>query len=470
MDKILFIIVLQITKTIRFLISTFHLGSGSNFPGKVALFLQKDFIKHFKLSKHCKIIMVTGTNGKSTTCGLLANFLRHANKTVIYNEMGANLKTGIASTLSKFSNLFGKIKSDFMIFEIDEATLPLIIKELKPDIIAVTNLFRDQLDRFGELDTTAKLIEKGLNNIQNTMVLLNADDSRVAFLKTENRKLYYGFSNIHEGYPTNNGDSPAINQGHPYNGEWISDPEEIAYCPHCKSKLEIVTRIVAHLGNYICPKCRLKKPPLDFSITNYKADNLSTNFDIVSNNQRHNYFLPFIGTFNIYNSLCAIAIAETITNITPVQIQKGLQSYSTIFGRSEKLNLHNKTCWIYLIKNPSGTTEVLKTLSEIENARFLIALNDNLADGRDVSWIWDARFDFLSKQKKDIFVSGKRAYDMALRLKYADIKENQIKINENISKSIHEAVVNIDSNETLYILPTYTVLLEMQKKGFSKKT
>ena len=469
MSKIFFLTILWITKLNIWMIRLFKLGHASNLPGKIALMLNKNFIRFFSFISNKKIILVTGTNGKSTTFGLAAVFLKTSGKTVLYNETGANLRTGIASTFAKNSNLLGRLNIEYILLEIDEATLPLITKDLAPDLIVVTNLFRDQLDRFGELDTTLKLIETGINNC-NTTVLLNADDPRVAFINTKNKKYFFGFSEgFVQGNPYSNKGYPYSNQGYPQNGmTWLLDPEEATECPNCNSSLTISNKVIAHLGSYKCNKCRLKKPVLDFEITSFQADNLSTNCDIKYNNQKHNFFLPFIGTFNLYNTLCAIAISNLTANVTDVQIQKGLQLYSTIFGRFEKLSLENKSAWIYLIKNPTGTTEVLKTLSNLENARFLIALNDNLADGRDVSWIWDARFDFLKGHNKNIFVSGKRAYDMALRLKYADIEPSKIVVDENITSAVKEAISNISKSETLYILPTYTVLLEMQRKGISK--
>lgn len=493
MNKLNFLLSLWSAKFVSFIISTLHLGQASNIPGRIALFLNQNLFKYFNIKNNCKIILITGTNGKSTTCGLLAHILKGTDKKVIYNKSGANLLSGIASTFCYYSSLSGSLNYDYIILEVDEATLHLITKEIHPDVIAVTNLFRDQLDRFGELDTTAKLIEKGIVNNKNITIILNADDARVAFLKTENKKIYYGMATSDEQRTTND-------------KSWLLDPEEATICPECKSDLLFNYKSLAHLGNYNCTKCNLKRPVLDFSVTGFKADNLTINFDIAynilnekssnafTNNRicpvhpanpiqrnrstegssslsgaiKNNFFLPMIGTFNLYNALCAITLAKTVLNVTQVQIQKAFDSYSTIFGRGEKLIINKKNAWIYLIKNPTGTTEVLKTLIKIPNARFLIAVNDNYADGRDVSWLWDARFDFLQNHPKSIFVSGKRAYDMALRLKYANINEGQIRVNENIISAINKSLKSLDTNETLYILPTYTVLLEMQRKGLCK--
>ena len=428
MKHLQFLLTLWLTKLISFLISIFNLGQASNFPGKVVLSFDKNLLTKFKPNPEIKIILITGTNGKSTTSGLVANILNTAGKKVIYNKSGANLLSGITSTFCHYSDLLGNIKCDFIILETDEATLPVLTKQIKPHLIAVTNFFRDQLDRFGELDTTVKLIESGLNyknnNDKDTIIVLNADDPRAAFLKTGNRKVYYGIRG-RDGEEENN---------------WLSDPEEVT----------------TH---------HFKIPEINFLISDFKTDDLTFNFNINYESHKHNFFLPMIGIFNLYNALCAISIAKTVLDITPVQIQKGLDAYKTIFGRGEKIN--NNT-WIYLIKNPKGATEVLRALSTNPHARFLMAINDNLADGRDISWIWDARFDILSGHKKEIFVSGKRAYDMALRLKYSNIKPLQIKINENIKEAINEVSKTLDQNETLYILPTYTVLLEMQRKKICK--
>jgi len=462
--RLIFLILLWKSKLISFLISFLCIGQASNFPGKLALLFQKDILKNFSFSKDCKLIFITGTNGKSTTSGLLANFLSLSGKKIFYNKSGANLLSGVVTTLCHYSNLFGTIKADFIILETDEATLPLLTTQLKPALIAVTNFFRDQLDRFGELDTAVKLIERGINNSNHDLItILNADDPRVAFLNINTKKIFYGFEKTtFEGFSSvNNNKDEAL--------DWLEDPEEATNCPKCNESLNYKIKFLAHLGDYECLKCGTKRPNRDFEISNYKADNLATNLDIVFDNHRNNFFTYMIGTFNLYNVLCAISIAKTVSNITNTQIQKGFQSYSTIFGRGEKTSLNNKIAWIYLIKNPTGTTEVLKTLLNIKKARFVIGVNDNLADGRDVSWLWDARFDLLSEHNKRIFVTGKRALDMGLRLKYSNIDSKQIYISENIEKTINHAISQIEKDETLYILPTYTVLLEMQKKGLCKK-
>jgi UDP-N-acetylmuramyl tripeptide synthase len=455
MNKLFFLLSVWSAKYVSFVISILHIGQASNVPGRIALYLNQNLFKYFNIQTNCKIILITGTNGKSTTCGLLANILKTSDKRVIYNKSGANLLSGIASTFCHYSTLLGKLNCDYIILEVDEATLHLITKKIHPDIIGITNLFRDQLDRFGELDTTAQLIERGIQNNKDSIIFLNADDSRVAFLKTENKKIYYGIDMSHEPRVTSH-------------ESWLSDPEEMTTCPECKSDLLFSHKSLAHLGNYSCTKCNLKKPKTDFSVTDFKTDSLTINFDITHNNSKNNLFLPMIGTFNLYNALCAIAIAKTIANVTNLQIQKAFNSYSTIFGRGEKLTINKKNAWVYLIKNPTGTTEVLKTLCKIPNARFLIAINDNYADGRDVSWLWDARFDFLQNHQKNIFISGRRAFDIALRLKYANISTERIKVNENIIGAINKSLKSMDTNETLYILPTYTVLLEMQRKGICK--
>lgn len=455
MNKIFFLFSLWIAKFISLVISVFRLGQGSNVPGRFALSFKKDLFQYFKIKNNCKIILITGTNGKSTTCGLLSNILKSTDKKVFYNKSGANLLSGIASVFCHYSNLLGDLDYDYIVLEVDEATLPRITREIKADVIAVTNLFRDQLDRFGELDTTAKLIESGINNSKDALIFLNADDPRVAFLNTENRKIYYGIATSSEQLTIN--DKP-----------WLSDPEEITTCPSCKAELTFTYKTLAHLGNYHCNSCGLQRSKTDFSVTKFKTDHLTINFDINFNNSKNNLFLPMIGTFNLYNALCAISIAKVISSATHLQIQKSFDSYSTVFGRGEKLTVNKKNTWIYLIKNPTGTTEVLKTLCNLPNARFLIAINDNYADGRDVSWLWDARFDYLQNHKKIIFVSGKRSSDIALRLKYANINPRQITINENIVSSLNKCSKSMDANETLYILPTYTVLLELQRQGICK--
>src|SRR3989338_3979653 len=305
----IFLLSLWLSKLLSIIISACKLGQASNFPGKVALLITNDFLTHFKFNKEIKIILITGTNGKSTTCGLLCNILKSAGCKVITNKAGANLLSGISSTLSFHSDIFGNIEEKYLVLEVDEATLPLITKFIKVNFIAVTNLFRDQLDRFGELDTTAKLIEKGINNCSNATVILNADDSRVAFLKANNKKIYYGINRV-------------IPEGSPLNDKiWLNDPQENTVCPECKSELVFTTKLMAHLGNYKCKQCNFKRPEPDFAVSGFKADDLIINFDISSNSfsqSKNNFFLPMIGLFNLYNALCSIAIAKTILNVTSV--------------------------------------------------------------------------------------------------------------------------------------------------------
>lgn len=458
MAKFVFLLSLWSAKFLSLLIRIFKLGQASNFPGKIALSLQKDFLKHFILKESCKVIVITGTNGKSTTTRFLSNALTTASKKTIFNKSGANLLSGIATLFSTCANVLGKISHEYIILETDEATLPLLTDQIKINFVGITNLFRDQLDRYGELDTTIKLIEKGINKDKNIVLILNADDPRIAYLNSPNKKYFYGLNII-----------DSLDNSNDSNNKWLTDPEEITSCPKCNNILKFEKKFLAHLGNYKCSACKLARPELDFEITNYKTDEQTLYFDLLTKKIKSGFFIHMIGVFNLYNALCAIACIKTISpDATNVHIQRSFQSYSTIFGRGEKITLGNKTSWIYLIKNPTGATEVLKTLTGIPNARFMIAINDNFADGRDVSWLWDVRFDILSSHKKEIFVSGKRAYDMALRLKYADISQERIKINDDLISSLKDAVKSTDEQETLFILPTYTALLELQKRGVAK--
>ena len=406
----------------------------------IGLFVRKfcpDFLtkanKYITLEK----INITGTNGKTTTSGIITHLMMQSKHSVINNSMGANMLNGVVNALALGINPFKK--TDYSVIELDEANVEPVYRQFDADYLVVTNLFRDQLDRYGELATTKNYIQKGINLKKNLTLVLNADDPLVASMEGIN-KIYYGVNSVSyaEGFEPHS-----------------SDTEEAFNCP-CGKSLKYEKKFYAQQGHYYCD-CGYKRPE-----PKYSADViLHKTFSILKINNIE-YKVPLVGLFNAYNALGAISLC---LELGLDDIEKNISSFKVAFGRSEVKYLNGHRTLIQLIKNPIGANEVIKTLDL--NSNLLIAINDNYADGRDVSWLWDAEFEGVNETKKELVVSGTRAYDMALRLKYAGVNERQIKIIPDLKKAV-DYIGNTADND-ITILPTYTALLKLNKIRKLKK-
>ena len=375
-----------------------------------------------------KIILIVGTNGKTTTTTLLNHILTKNGKKVIQNTSGANLINGIASTLLLNSSILGKVEADYALFEIDENAFTRIARELKPDAIILLNLFRDQLDRYGEVNTIAKKWQEAIATLpKETRLFLNADDPQIAFLGKDALQLvsYFGIDDKGNSTPDHASDS--------------------TYCPICSSKLVYTKIFYSHLGIWSCPRGDLIYPTDVFRTT------LPNSLD---------------GLYNKYNVNAAILTAQTY-GLTNELIAESLTTFSPAFGRQEKISVNNKTAEIILAKNPSGFNQTLATIIDQKASHLLLVLNDRVADGTDISWIWDVDFENLKHLKElAITVSGDRVYDLQLRLKYADLLARS---EADLTDAVKDALLQTDKNETLYILPTYTAMLEIRKILTGKK-
>ena len=394
------------------------------------------YILHEKIS-------VTGTNGKTTTAGLIAQILEANNKEVIHNAQGANMLTGIANVFA--TNVVPSKRYDNCVLESDEAYLSKLYDYMKLDYLVVTNLFRDQLDRYGELDTTAKKIQSAIDKNKDLVLLLNADDPLVANLGHDNKKLYYGFENIEFA------ETHTISHA----------PAEMFNCI-CGKPLEYSKRFYAQQGHYYC-SCGYKRPKCNYQ-GNAKIYTDYIEISVLHNGEETYYTFDSIGLYNAYNALAAISMALEI-GYKQEEIQNALNTYKAMFGRAEKTEFNGHKTIIQLIKNPAGASEVLKTVDL--SSKILIAINDNFADGRDVSWLWDAEFELLKDTEKTIVTSGIRANDMALRLKYAGVPSEKIKVIPDLFEAVEEVSSSEDKTEKVTIMPSYTALLQIKnyKRG-----
>ena len=413
-------------------------SSGTSFVGMLALKICPNFLHY--CSKYIKkdIVTVTGTNGKSTTSGIIAHILKTANQKVVHNLEGANMLTGVANVFALNVRPFKKF--DYAVIESDEAYLTKLYDCMEADYLVVTNLFRDQLDRYGELDTTAGFIKNAIEKNKHLKLILNADDPLVSTFNLTDYAVYYGFENVEYD----------CTYEHKSNA-----PSEVFNCS-CKHPLQYSKQFFAQEGHYYCENCGYKRPDCD-----YPADvKVFNDYSIITLNIKGIKFefrVNLTGLYNAYNALAAIAFGFE-NGLNQTEIQKALDSYKAIFGRTEKRTINGNPVLIQLIKNPTGASEVLKTVDL--NSNIVIAINDNYADGRDISWLWDSDFEQLKDAKKLVITSGIRAYDMALRLKYAGIPQEKIIVEPNVKRAIDKA----SKDDKTTVLPSYTALLEIKNE------
>ncbi len=450
----IFIIILG--KTIALISHFLNLGNGSTWPGHIALTINKNFIKDLLKDQNIKTVFIAGTNGKTTTGKLIQTILEKDGKKVFQNSAGANLLNGIASSIILHSNILGRINYDFAVFEIDENTLPLILEQVTPHYLLLLNLFRDQLDRYGEINTIAQKWQRSVASLTpQTSLILNADDPQIAYL------------GISKSSPQGGEAIPPLRWNHSYasifyfgledkslNQKTLQHAADSTYCPKCQNKLTYKAIYYSHAGEWQCKNCGLKRPKLNIS---------------------NSPIFPLSGTYNKYNTLAAILLAQ-LNNVNNQIIEQSLRSFEPAFGRQEIIKINNKKVQIFLSKNPTSFNESLRTIKELGAKSVVFVLNDRIPDGRDVSWIWDVDTEEYVQNFKSIVISGDRAHDMGLRIKYSYSSEFQISsirqaqdknfkfhIEENLQKAIMLSLKQTSKSEILYILPTYSAMLEVRK-------
>ncbi|WP_460023623.1 MurT ligase domain-containing protein [Lactovum odontotermitis] len=409
---------------------------GSTFPGSLALKIDSQILT--ALTKDYEIIVVTGTNGKTLTTALTVGILQEAGYEVLTNPTGANMITGITAAFLHGKKSAGG-KRQFAVLEIDEASLPKITSYIQPSLFVFTNIFRDQMDRYGEIYTTYDLIVKGAGNAPAATVLLNGDSPIFNSRELKNPVKYYGFA--HENHKP---------QRAHYNTEGV-------LCPRCHHILDFSMNTYADLGNYICLNCGFKRPELDYRLSELtNISNTSSSFVIDGNP----YTINVGGLYNIYNALAAVSVAE-FYGLPTDKIAAGFEKSKAVFGRQETLNISGKEVTIVLIKNPVGANQALDMMALAPYNFGLVALlNANYADGIDTSWIWDTNFEQLKALDiQEVYTGGVRHAEMARRLKIAGLPEAQE--SDNLTEVLEK--IKSASSEHLYVLATYTAMLEFRE-------
>lgn len=405
--------------------------NGGNFLGKIAYDWNPKIFQYFKIS--CPIIAVTATNGKTMTNNAIGYVLNTAGKKVISNVEGNNMETGILSTLLKHCSLTGKVKADYLVFEVDEGYVPVVFKDLKLDTLVVLDFFRDQLDRNGEVESLILRIYEFLKTYNGNLVL-NNDDPNVARLghaNPDNNHVFY-FSVEKYAYATEN----------------MKEAGEGKFCPFCNTRIEYEYYQYSHIGKFKCPNCNYGDNEIYKLATNVDLKNRTFKIDDIT------YQIKFNSIYNIYNFVAVIACVS-LYSIDTEYIQKALSTFVLNNGRLEEINIRNIPTIINLAKNPTGCNVSLRILNEDDSEKeLLFVLNDNLADGHDVSWIWDINFDSLNNVSR-IITAGTRAYDIAIRIKTSGFDSSKIEPYLDLSKAV-EAFYK--TNVKKYVIANYTAL------------
>ena len=465
------------------------LGRGaSTLPGRLALRADPALIADLARRLRRGAAVVTGTNGKTTTATMLAAGAAADGRRIAHNRTGANLASGVASALVAATG-WGGTGRDQAVAEVDEASMPGVCRGLRPRVAVVTNFFRDQLDRYGELQTAVALVRRGLAAMPaGGVAVLNADDPLAAGLgETEAtahlRRLYFG---VETDLPDDPGEAPS----------------DAAHCPRCGRPFRYEARYYAHLGRYACDGCGLRRPVPDVALVALEepwgrggegafsaamavtadgngdgaalarvaappggtARPLAWRLHLRTPSGPMTFDLAAGGLYNVYNALAAAAGALAL-GVAPDTLAGALSAFRSSFGRMEAVPIDGRTALLALVKNPVGLTEVLRTLARDPDPRkgVLLAINDRYADGRDVSWLWDADVERLAGVAfGTVVVSGSRAEDMALRLKYAGLDPERVAVDPDLAAALLRGIEAVPPGATLYVLPTYTAMLALR--------
>jgi UDP-N-acetylmuramyl tripeptide synthase len=419
---------------------------GTSLPGKLLLRLAPRAIEQLARRLPEGNAVISATNGKTTTAAMVSSVLRRRGATLVHNRAGANMAGGIASTLAAAASPSGRsLSGRFGLFEVDEFWLGQVTEQLQPRVLLLANLFRDQLDRYGELETIAERWAQVTASLDGrTTLVLNADDPLVADLGRERSAVtYFGVDD----------DSLAYAE--------LQHASDSKHCRRCGAAYLYDAAYLAHLGHYHCPQCGARRPTPSVVASGVELRGIrSAAFTLAAGDDSVRVELPLPGLYNVYNALGAAALALEL-GAGLAEIAAGLEAVEPAFGRAETVRLDGRETSLLLVKNPAGANEVLRTLAlERRELDLLGVLNDGIADGRDVSWVWDADWELLRDGVRRMTCAGTRAAELALRLKYAGVEESRLRVVDDLPAALDSALA--DGDGPLYVLPTYTALIELK--------
>ncbi len=413
-------------------------GGGTSLPGKALLRLAPDAIERLAAQLADGVVLVSATNGKTTSSALVAAALEPEHE-LCRNGAGANLLSGVASAL-----LTGATGAQLGLFEVDEFALPEIARRTRPRALLLSNLFRDQLDRYGELELVAERWRAMVGELPpETLLVLAADDPVISSLGDgRDNVIRFGLDDPAVGLPD------------------LADAADSTTCLRCGHAYGYEASYLGHLGDYRCPNCGHARPPLDVAVTSIGLRGLEGSSFTVGGTTLD---LALPGIYNVYNAAGAYALA-TALGVDPALAAQRIGGARAAFGRFERVVVGDRDAVLLLVKNPAGANEALRTLApNLDGAVLLLALNDRIADGRDVSWIWDVDFEMALPRAGHVVCSGTRAADMALRAKYAGVPDDRIEIVPDRAAALDHALERSGTGGTAYVLPTYTAMLELQR-------
>ena len=432
-------------KLARFAIRLLGRG-GTDFPGRLALKLCPDVLG--KLAEGVTVILVTGTNGKTTTSRMIEQALTDSGISFFANRSGANLLSGVTAEFAMHATVTGRCRYPYALIEADEAALKAISKYVHARVLVITNVFRDQLDRYGEVTHTLENLRIGISHCPDAVLCLNADDSLARSLADDvpNRVIYYGVST-------------------PIYDHRVAELSDAPYCIRCKHEYVYDYVTYGHLGGYRCPNCGYCRPDPEVAVTKvYSSDTEGSRVRLEAGGQAYDTTVNLPGGYNIYNACAAMACGRAL-GLDPATVAGSLSSFACGFGRMEKFEIDGASLRMILIKNPAGCNQVLNFLTNTrEPSVFVVCLNDRAQDGRDISWIWDVDFEqvaAMGDRLSRLIVSGVRADDMAVRFKYAGVPADKLQVVRDYGELIRVCVAQ---ERPVYIMPTYTAMLELREK------
>src|SRR5437667_6165433 len=437
-----------------------RIGGGTSLPGLVARSIDPDILKSVVGASKAKKIVITGSNGKTTTARMTVGMATSNGKSVSHKRAGSNMLQGVTSVAVNFADIFGRLHSDVLLFEIDEGTMPLAMPEISPDVVVITNIFRDQLDRYGELYSVARALDKTLEDLpESATILLNGNDPQVANFgqKTKAKRLFFGLETTEVGTPV------------------PEQSADIIRCIHCQEDLHYEVAYMSHLGLYRCPNCGYTLPTLDFAATSVQLSpdgEGPSHVKVRTPEGEIELDIPLPGVHNVYNAVAALG-ATMAAGFDMSKAPAAIASIRPAFGRLEKIQAGDQTIYLAFVKNPTSFNLMLRLIAQHSAEKHaLIVASNTVVDGEDFAWLWDVDIENIAPDIRDVVCSGGKAEEIAMRLKYAEIPTDKISVIHEREAALDAALKNAGPGGTLYIMASYTPTHElrriMQKRGWVK--